>query len=58
MSAKQSIAGAYVVRCVCSNCGYRGSLTLPKGTPAPSHGLAGRATECPNCGCREYGKDL
>ena len=40
--------GTYSVRAVCTNCGYRGKITLPVGKERPNK------TKCPMCDCLTY----
>ena len=40
----------YKIEGECSNCGYRGDIDLPKGTPFNS------TLACPYCGCLQFRK--
>jgi len=42
----------YFVPVVCNNCGWSGTITIPRGQLAPSRSL------CPRCGCNTVEKDL
>lgn len=50
MDEKQT--GTYVVNVKCTNCDHCGTVTLPKGRPAPGSTLGGHPAVCPVCGCR------
>jgi len=45
--------GTYQVSVSCGNCGYLGSLNIPKGQKAPGRRktVLHDADDCPNCGC-------
>jgi hypothetical protein len=43
---------AYEMPGRCGNCGWTGTLLIPKGEKAPSHGLMEHPTTCPNCHVR------
>jgi len=48
----------YAVRCLCSNCGYVGNLSIQKGVRAPGGEIGSQPAMCPVCGCRAYTRKL
>lgn len=42
---------SYIVGAGCSNCGWRGQVTVAKGCPAPGKDMLGMSlATCPRCG--------
>jgi len=43
----------YTVICLCTNCGERKFIKIPKGTPIPDNP---KGEVCDFCGCSDFGK--